>query len=183
MDKEKVFLKISELNKNLKYPLEGYYCKCGKPAEYILYHIDIIDIYYRRSTYCSDCVVNYSKKNNAQLVETWNEIEAIKAEREVNKQQEFEEAKKRILDREREILKKEGKILRLSGYDGWLYEMADGSLLCEMRNGENIQPCCWRNGVHLIKNDPRRLHQVPEHNNNCKNYLKTSPKWCPKREN
>ncbi len=42
----------------------------------------------------------------------------------------------------------------------------DGSLLCFTKNGEEIKPCCWHNGLRLIEPG---LFCCPEHSFDCKN--------------
>lgn len=67
----------------------------------------------------------------------------------------FERQREAYARQEQETLEKYGRILRLSGSQGRLYQLADGSYLCVMRDGSEVKPCCPREGGRIIKNQIR----------------------------
>lgn len=52
--------------------------------------------------------------------------------------------------REQEVLARDGRVLRLSGYRGRLFARSDGGLECELHDGTRVVPCCWLEGARLI---------------------------------
>lgn len=51
---------------------------------------------------------------------------------------------------EQRALTSAGFILRLTGREGRLVELPDGSLQCHMADGRRLAPCCWATGAGWV---------------------------------
>ncbi len=71
---------------------------------------------------------------------------------------------------EQRILAEHGRLLRLSGSKGRMFELAGGALECELDSGERLRPCCWLEGGRLVES---RSHGMlaAGHNVGCPNHV------------
>lgn len=68
---------------------------------------------------------------------------------------------------ERTQLEEHGRILRMSGMEGRMYELKDASLECELNDGTKVRVCCRFRGIHIIRHLHRGRVAVPEHTPDC----------------
>ena len=190
-----VFLPIplfNSLTKSLPYLC---YCKsgpvpsrkkagCKKEAEFIRVAISLRTTWLprvqRRShcLLCKECVIEKSKKDNVPILYDLMEYQQYQssciADHDTLTQQ-IKEAQQKSNDELREKYRKAeaeqfekfGKVLRMSGTKGRMFELKGGGYVCEMHDGAMIKSCCWFNGQHIIQHLHRGSVGVPQHTKDC----------------
>lgn len=170
MTRRKIYLACAQLvhfYRNPRLPA----CGCGQPAGYVqmtlsAFRPELHGYACWKSSYCAECVDRPAKRRNMEVVNDETRLRQIyqdlwDAQRQAHELQRQEHAKQKAA-----TMAEFGKVLAMSGFKGRMFEMPDGSLRCEMRDGTAIVPCCWLEGSRIIDNRIRDKN-ASGHNANC----------------
>lgn len=170
MVREKAYGNIAAINKMREYPLRLRCQKCNGEAEYVQFNVSALpELYYviTRSAYCGKHIAKVAQKRGMAIYDTSEEIRAFIGAAREKRDREFAEMAEKVREMRRQEMQERGRVLVLSGYEGRMYELPDGSFLCVLNDGKEIKPCCWNWGVHLIKHNPGKLYHFPAHAPHC----------------
>lgn len=182
MSRTKVFLAVSQLSHLWKriYPVDCRAKGCSNPATYVLAQLFASSkpgrisghTYHRSSAWCPEHVSTAVRRLKIPLVDTFDQALGICADLAVQDQRNIEESRRSLVENERRILAEHGRIQRMSGFSGRLFEKADGTWEIDLHTtgGTVTQPvCCAACGLWLIDNRHReRRNGYPErHSPGC----------------
>jgi hypothetical protein len=160
----KNFMPVEFLEKIYSRPY-SLRCKCHNMAKYILFEICSSGIMtYNVSSYCEDCIHKVLKRKKMKIVTDWDEIKFLQVQFKKEQEKYYEEIRTKHQKAYEDEMSLNGKVLRMSGFKGGVYELPDKSLKCIMNNGEEIIPCCWNNAAYIIDN---RIGIRQKHDENC----------------
>lgn len=149
---------------------------CSDKAEYVLCYIfPQLNVRYGKlqmmanwgSRYCEHHMQDPLIHQSIPILRSFEECEAAigVARAEINANQELaSQHEKDLEEMEMDIA---GRITRLSGPGGEMYEVSDGSLECVLRNGETVRPCCWIQGGRVIRHQTSMIVSEHTHSLNC----------------
>lgn len=155
--------------------------KCDAPADYVQALVGAgsaerpVKGYFRRaSAYCAAHVGPVLRRRAMPRVDSRAELVAlVEAERQA-READYARQRAEHAAREAATMVEFGRVLRLSGSQGRMYQLADGSLECELRDGRRERPCCWMQGGRLI--DARIGGRLAVgHNEECPERLRPGP--------
>lgn len=117
--------------------------------------------------YCEHHANDPLHNHDTPILNTYEEcdvaIGVAKAESDASKDL-AEQHEKELEEMEMDIA---GRITRLSGPAGEMYELPGGVLECVLRNGETIRPCCWIQGGRIIRHPTSMIVSEHTHSLNC----------------
>lgn len=97
--------------------------------------------------YCAAHVHAVARRGKKPVFEHYEEALAAAAERRAQEQEQAELIRAEWQRRDEETLAREGRLLVLSGWDGQMFRLPDGSLAIRLNGSETLEPvCCWHQG-------------------------------------
>lgn len=155
--------------------------KCDAPADYVQAIVSAgnaerpVKGHFRRaSAYCTAHIGPVAARRTIPCVDSQAELVALVCAERQALEANYARQRAEHAAREAAVLAEFGRILRLSGSRGRMYELADGSLECEFADGRRERPCCWREGGRLI--DSRAGGRLAVgHNEECPERSRAGP--------
>lgn len=136
-----------------------------------------------RSSYCGKHMLEVNKRRRMPVLETEDEVRAFEKIHRDRAQEIGEQMEAEHKAREQKELDEHGRILRLSGYRGRMYELADESLEADViaesdgtSECETIRVCCWKFGAWLIDNRIGGRRSPERHDIDCANTMMAEEK-------
>jgi hypothetical protein len=101
------------------------------------------------------------------VLETYDDLEAMHRSHIANIERERQAIAIEIRRHEAAEMKRNGRVLRLSGHKGQIYETATGGLVCVMKDGRQFDACCWNSATITIDARASRFASS-DHSDNCR---------------